>query len=145
MRFYLFDKIIHYIQGEEATGIKNISLQEDFLINHYDRYPVMPAPLIIESLAQLGGWTITVSSDYKYLAVMVMVKNITISGDAVPGDQIVLHTSIEDVNEYAGRVTCRAEIDGTQIVKVGNITYVLYQIPEKDRESIKERYSRFNL
>ncbi len=141
MRFYLFDRVIDFVSGCEASGIKNVSSQEEFLIDHYDRHPVMPNPLIIESLAQLGGWLITVSSDYKYLAVMVMIKGVAVQGEAVPGDQIRLYTRIENINEYGATLTCKASVQETPILQVKNITYVLYEIPQEDREDLKKKYT----
>jgi len=144
MRFYLFDRVVEIVPGVEATGIKNVSSQEDFLINHYDRFPVMPAPLIIESIAQLGGWTVTVSSAYRYLALMVMIKNISITGNAVPGDQIVLNVRIENMNEYGASISGEARVNDTTVLTIGSLTYVLYEIPDQDRQDIREKYTRLH-
>jgi 3-hydroxyacyl-[acyl-carrier-protein] dehydratase len=142
MRFYLFDRVIGFDSGREATAIKNVASQEEFLIDHYERLPVMPSPLIVESIAQLGGWIVTVSTDYRYLAVMVMAKNIEISGDAVPGDQIVVHVRLEELNDYGARISSVAMVDGRPVVSVGLITYVLYEIPPAEREQVKSQYNR---
>ena len=142
MRFYFFDRVINFVPGKEATGIKNLSSQEEFLIDHYDRFPVMPAPLIVESISQLGGWAVTVSSDYKYLAIMVMVKDLEVNGDAVPGDQIVLNVRIENINEYGTSISGNAKVNGNSILKIGSLTYVLYEIPEEDREEVREIYTK---
>ena len=141
MRFYLFDKVIDFIPGKEARGIKNVSSQEEFLIDHYEKVPVMPLPLIIESIAQLGGWAITVSSGYRYLAIMVMVKDVEAAGLARPGDQIELQVSIENINEYGATISSAAFVEGKPIVKVGSLTYVLYEIPGADRGAIKKKYA----
>ncbi|MCP4714002.1 MAG: beta-hydroxyacyl-ACP dehydratase, partial [Deltaproteobacteria bacterium] len=74
MRFFLFDRVLEYKAGESSCGIKNVSIQEEFLIDHYERQPLMPSPLIVEALAQLGGWTVTTSGEHRYLAVMVRIK-----------------------------------------------------------------------
>jgi 3-hydroxymyristoyl/3-hydroxydecanoyl-(acyl carrier protein) dehydratase len=104
----------------------------------------MPEPLIIESLAQLGGWAITVSSDYKYFAVMVMIKNVTFSGSATPGDQLHLHVTIQNVSDIGAQISGKAEIDGTPIVEIETLTYVLYPIPEQQQAEVKTRYTRLS-
>jgi len=142
MRFYLFDRITDFVAGKQATGIKNVSSQEDFLIDHYERQPVMPIPLIIESLAQLGGWTVTVSSSYRYLAVMVMVKGIEVTGAAGPGDQIVLDVAIDTISELGASLTAGARVNGNEILRVGSIMYVLYEVPEEEREKVEEKYTQ---
>ena len=143
MRFYLFDRVTHFEPGISATGIKNVSSQEEFFLDHYDRAPLMPSPLIVESIAQLGGWTITVSSQYKYLAVMVMVKDLEVSGDARPGDQVVLNVQIENMNEFGAKINGEAVVNGTPILKTA-ITYGLYEIPPEDKESAMERYNKYS-
>ncbi|MEI6127036.1 MAG: hypothetical protein WCQ99_10850, partial [Pseudomonadota bacterium] len=119
-----------------------VSSQEEFLIDHYERLPVMPLPLIVEALAQLGGWTITVSSEYRYLAIMVMVKDVEASGLARPGDQIELQVAIENINEYGATISSAALVEGKPIVNVGSLTYVLYEIPEPDRQAVKKKYTK---
>jgi len=145
MRFYLFDRVIGFEPGREATAVKNVSIQEEFLTDHYERFPVMPAPLIVESIAQLGGWMVTVSSKYRYLAVMVMARDIEVRGDALPGDQIVIQVRLEDLNEYGARISSVATIDGRPVVSVGVITYVLYEIPLTERGPVQLQYSRLGI
>ncbi len=142
MRFYLFDAVSEFVSGEKAVGIKNVSAQEEFLINHFDRCPIMPPPLIIESLAQLGGWTVTVSGGIRHLAVMVMIKGVKITGDAVPGDRIVLNVHLENVNEYGAGIRAEACVNGTPIISIANITYVLYEIPDAEKDAVKDKYLR---
>ncbi len=142
MRFYLFDSIIEYELGARAVGVKNISSGEDFLKDHYERKPLMPAPLVVESLAQLGGWLVTVSGGYRHLAIMVMLKNISAPGDAGPGDRVELQVELESINDYGASVRARACAGSREIVSVGSITYVLYEIPEAEQPSVRERYER---
>ncbi|MCX8043167.1 MAG: hypothetical protein N3B18_03465 [Desulfobacterota bacterium] len=143
MRFILFDRVTTAIPGTEAAGIKNVSAQEEFLIDHYPRRPVMPAPLIVESLAQLGGWAITTATQYAALALMVMVKQIEVTGSAVPGDRIDLKVTIQTINDYGAQVTGAAYVAGTPILTVGTITYVLYSVPPEEREAVKQRYQYY--
>ena len=140
MRFCLFDKVLTFVPGQEATGVKNVSSQEDFLIGHYELLPEMPEPLIVESLAQLGGWAITVSSEYKYFAVMVMIKDFEVKRPAKPGDQIVLQVKIESLNDYGATISGKAAIDGSPVVTIGSITYVLYPIPDSKKQETKQKY-----
>lgn len=141
MRFYLFDGVTAFEPGVRARGVKNIGQHEEFLNKHYDRDPQMPAPLIIESLAQLGGWMITSSGDYANLAIMVMIKGITVSGSARPGDQVQLAVELINQNEYGASIQAQATVGETEIVRA-SITYVLYQVPENERGDLRQRYEQ---
>lgn len=143
MRFFLFDKVIDSVPGREATGIKNVSAQEDFLIEHFPKKPIMPSPLIVESLAQLGGWMVTVATDYASLALMVTVKDLHVKGTAVPGDQIKLKVMLQALNDYGAQVSGSAWINDSEILTVGSITYVLYAVPPEERDGLRRRYTHY--
>ena len=53
--FLLVDKIIDIIPFESATGVKNVTINENFFQGHFESKAVMPGALIIESMAQSAG------------------------------------------------------------------------------------------
>ncbi|MEI6125292.1 MAG: 3-hydroxyacyl-ACP dehydratase FabZ family protein, partial [Pseudomonadota bacterium] len=63
MRCLLIDKIISCEKGKKITGIKNVTMSEDFLQDHFPGFPVMPGVLIIEALAQAACILAILSSD----------------------------------------------------------------------------------
>jgi len=55
MRWIWIDRFVSFEPGKSATALKNLSLAEDHFADHFPGYPVMPAPLMLEGLAQTGG------------------------------------------------------------------------------------------
>ena len=53
--FLLIDKLTDITPGISATGIKNVTFNENFFQGHFENKAVMPGALIIESLAQAAG------------------------------------------------------------------------------------------
>lgn len=53
--FLLIDKLIDLHLGKEATGIKNVTMNEWFFTGHFPDHPIMPGVLIIEAMAQTAG------------------------------------------------------------------------------------------
>ncbi len=53
--FLLIDKLINIIPDTSATGIKNVTFNENFFQGHFESMSVMPGALIIESMAQSAG------------------------------------------------------------------------------------------
>ena len=51
----LVDRIEEVGDGR-IVGIKNVSINEEFFQGHYPGHPIMPGVLIIESMAQVGGF-----------------------------------------------------------------------------------------
>ena len=53
--FALVDRIIDYVPGKQATGIKNVSFNEPHFQGHFPGRPIMPGVLIVEAMAQVAG------------------------------------------------------------------------------------------
>ena len=53
--FLLVDRIIDYVPGKSAVGIKNVTVNEPHFQGHFPHRPIMPGVLIIEAMAQVGG------------------------------------------------------------------------------------------
>lgn len=50
--FLLVDKVVDIVPSKSATGIKNVTINENFFQGHFPAQPVMPGVLMIEAMAQ---------------------------------------------------------------------------------------------
>ena len=55
MRWLWIDRFTEFVSGSHARGFKNVTLAEEVIDDYSPSFPLLPATLIIESLAQLGG------------------------------------------------------------------------------------------
>jgi 3-hydroxyacyl-[acyl-carrier-protein] dehydratase len=53
--FLMIDKVTGVVANEQATGIKNVSIDEYYFQGHFPARPVMPGVLIIEAMAQTAA------------------------------------------------------------------------------------------
>ena len=53
--FLLVDRILSLEEGKRVVGMKNVTINEPFFQGHFPGHPIMPAVLIIEAMAQVGG------------------------------------------------------------------------------------------
>jgi 3-hydroxyacyl-[acyl-carrier-protein] dehydratase len=51
----MIDRIINMVEGESATGVKNVTINEPFFEGHFPERPVMPGVLIVEAMAQTAA------------------------------------------------------------------------------------------
>src|ERR1700752_3883541 len=108
MRFFFIDRVEEIKPGERAVGIKNITYNEDFLEDHFPDHPVYPGTLVIEALAQLGGFlvecTFNTESENLRRAVLAQVEKAKFYDPITPGDQLILRCEIASTLEGAAQV-----------------------------------------
>jgi beta-hydroxyacyl-ACP dehydratase FabZ len=93
--FLLVDKII--AQDEHhIVGIKNVTVNEPFFQGHFPGFPVMPAVLILEAMAQVGGvfFMQTVEEPEKKVFYFASVDKAKFRKPVVPGDQLRLELKV---------------------------------------------------
>lgn len=89
--FALVDRIIDYVPGKKAVGIKNVTINEPFFRGHIPSRPIMPGVLIVESMAQVGGVVLTQlpGMQGKFFA-FAGIDGVRFRRPVVPGDQLVM-------------------------------------------------------
>lgn len=140
MRFHLFDKVIRFVPGKQGVGVKNVTLGEDFFNRHYGLTPLMPEPLIIEAMAQIGGWTVALSTDWQYVAILLRIDKVKFFRPVRPGDQLVLTADVHSINENGSLIEGRAEVNGEPVAHAERIMYGNSPVPDHLREFIKKSY-----
>jgi len=110
MRWIWIDKFVEFESGRRATAIKNITMAEEHLHDHFPGYPVMPTSLIIEGMAQTAGILVGEARQFAEKVILAKIKRATFDGIARPGDQLRYEAELETINESAamttGRVWC---------------------------------------
>lgn len=88
--FLLVDRILELEDGKRVVGIKNVTINEPFFVGHFPGRPIMPAVLIIEAMAQVGGLMLLNSVDdpAKYLLYFTRIDKARFRKPVVPGDQL---------------------------------------------------------
>ena len=73
MRWIWIDGFESFVPRTSAVAVKNLSLAEDHFADHFPSFPVMPAPLILEGLAQTGGILVGHANDFQKNVVLAKI------------------------------------------------------------------------
>jgi len=119
MRWIWIDKFIEFHSGESAVAIKNVTLAEEHLHDHFPGFPVMPETLMIEAMAQTSGILVGEARNFQEKVILAKIKKAAFFDYVKPGDTIKLNAKIESITDEAastsGKITCEgksiAEID----------------------------------
>lgn len=107
MRWMWIDRVLELVPGERMVAIKNISLAEEHLHEHFaadperglPACPVMPASLIIEGMAQTSGILVGQVGAFREKVVLAKISIARIDRDAFPGDTLRYTATIERMDE----------------------------------------------
>ena len=78
------------------SGVKNVTIDEDFFKGHFPDYPVMPGVIIIEAMAQMGGILVMSKLDdpQNYLTFFAKIDKVRFRNKVHPGDTIIFKCSL---------------------------------------------------
>jgi 3-hydroxyacyl-[acyl-carrier-protein] dehydratase len=114
MRFLLVDRITELTRGERATGVKNVTLSEDFFTHHFAYHPIMPGALMIECLVQLADWLLRESVNFESVSMPSSFESVKFHRLVRPGDQLELRVEVagreNDHFQVRGQVLCQGQV-----------------------------------
>jgi 3-hydroxyacyl-[acyl-carrier-protein] dehydratase len=114
----MIDKMKDVVANERATGIKNVSANENFFEGHFPQHKVMPGVLIIEAMAQTAAalvvHTLGEASEGS-LVYFMSIDSARFRKPVVPGDVIHVHVEKQRRRANVWKFTGRALVDGTLV------------------------------
>ncbi len=114
MRWSWIDRIVHFEPERRMIAVKNVSLGEDLLHEHFPadawrpQRGVMPASLIIEGMAQTGGLLAGSVTGFREKVILAKITNARLDDEALPGDQLVYDAELERFDAVGA--SCRGTV-----------------------------------
>ncbi|MCB1782886.1 MAG: 3-hydroxyacyl-ACP dehydratase FabZ [Alphaproteobacteria bacterium] len=90
----LVDRVLEYVPGESAVGLKNVTMNEPHFMGHFPGYPVMPGVLIVEAMAQTAALVVVefLGKEAEGKVVYFMtIDDARFRRPVVPGDSMHVH------------------------------------------------------
>jgi 3-hydroxyacyl-[acyl-carrier-protein] dehydratase len=138
--FLLVDSILEVEREKRIVGIKNITINEWYFQGHFPGAPIMPGVLIIEALAQLGGFLLLleIPDRDKKLLYFVAVDGARFRRPVVPGDQLRLEAKVLSWRGDFCKLEGKATVNG-QLAAEGT---VMCKMIDRERPAKAENFSR---
>ena len=152
MKFVLIDKIVSIEADNRITAVKNVSLAEEYLADHFPIFPVLPGVLLLEGLIESGSWLVRKNQDFANSMVLLKeAKNVRYKSFAAPGMQIRYSVQAKKIEENVSSFTGEGTVDGESIVQA-KFTLRHFNLAEKnpkmasvDDKVIESMRQRFEL
>lgn len=131
MRWIWIDRFVDFVSGRRASAIKNVTLAEEYLHDHVPGYPVMPASLVIEGVAQTAGILVGEARGFAENVILAKIRMAEFSDHAVPGDQLRYDAIIESLDERAAVTSGTVYKNGERI---GRVDLIFSHVNQRTRD-----------
>jgi 3-hydroxyacyl-[acyl-carrier-protein] dehydratase len=108
VRFSLIDRITELHEGERISAVKVLTLAEEYLKDHFPRFPVMPGVMMLEALFQASAWLVRKSENFEHsIVVLRETRNAKYSDFVEPGQTMTVKAEI--IKQDATTTTLKAQ------------------------------------
>ena len=116
MRWIWIDRFLSFEKGKSARAVKYLSLAEDIFADHFPGYPIMPAPLILEGLAQTGGILVGDANDFKEKVVLAKINRALFHDEALAGQELIYDVTLTTLRDEGAVISGAVSADGKPLV-----------------------------
>ncbi|MCL2348498.1 MAG: beta-hydroxyacyl-ACP dehydratase [Planctomycetaceae bacterium] len=127
MHWYWIDRFVLFERQKRAKAIKAITLAEDHLHEHFPFFPVMPASLMIEGVAQTGGLLVGEAGGYREKVVLGKVPKFFFHHTiARPGDVLIYSTEVINLSKDGAMISATIH-NGDVLMAEGELVFAHLQ------------------
>jgi 3-hydroxyacyl-[acyl-carrier-protein] dehydratase len=111
------DRFVDFQSKKSARAVKNLSRAEDHFRDHFPGYPIMPASLIIEGLAQTGGILVGEANAFKEKVVLAKIGSARFHREALAGEQLTYDVELLDLRPEGATIQGRVSSGGEPVAE----------------------------
>ena len=116
--FLLVDRILSY-DSDSLVAIKSVSINEPFFQGHFPGQPVFPGVLILEAMAQAGGFLVlnTIPNPESKLMYISAIEETRFKKVVTPGDQLIINAKLVKFKLNTCKISAQIMVDNDVIAK----------------------------
>jgi 3-hydroxyacyl-[acyl-carrier-protein] dehydratase len=134
MRFHLIDRILEVEPGKRIRMVKNLTLGEEYLADHFPTFPVMPGVLMLQTLVEGAAWLLRLTENYQHSVIVLRdARNVKYGSFMQPGHHMTI--TVETVNYVPATAEVvfkgKGEMDGNATVSA-KFTVTRYNLRDRN-------------
>lgn len=137
VKFVLIDRIVALESGRRIVAEKALSLAEEYLADHFPRFPVLPGVLMLEAMVQAAAWVVRERLNFgPSLVLLKEARNVTYKSFVAPGQVLTVEAECQELREQESTFTARGHLGGREIVK-GRLVLRHLRLAEYDAAAVE--------
>jgi len=111
------DRVLDYEPGEHLTSLMLVSGQTDAISGHFPERGIFPASHLMQAISQSAIVLLQLSTSPLADDEITLVGSVKarFTRLVVPGDQVVFHTTCEELRDRTFTFACRAQVSDTSV------------------------------
>jgi len=132
MRFNLIDRIVEVRPGRGLQAVKNLTLGEEYLADHFPTFPVMPGVLMLETLVEAGAWLLRLTDDFASSVIVLReAKGVKYGTFMEPGRQMMVSVELLERENGLAVLKGKGETEGQSTVSA-RLVLAHYNLRDRD-------------
>jgi 3-hydroxyacyl-[acyl-carrier-protein] dehydratase len=132
MRFNLIDRIMEARPGQALQAVKNLTLGEEYLADHFPTFPVMPGVLMLQTLVEAGAWLLRLTDDFASSVIVLReAKGVKYGTFMEPGRQMTVSVELVERGDGLASLKGKGETEGQSTVSA-RLVLSHYNLRDRD-------------
>ena len=119
----MVDRVLELEHKKRIRALKNVTINEPYFVGHFPHRPVMPGVMMLEALAQAAALlaydAVDAKPDDKSVYYFAGIDAARFKRPVEPGDQLMLHVSLDRMKAGFVKFTSEARVDGAVVAEAG--------------------------
>lgn len=141
MRFHLIDRITEVKPGQSLQAVKNLTLGEEYLADHFPTFPVMPGVLMLETLVEAGAWLLRLTDNFASSVIVLReTRGVKYGTFMEPGRQMSIRVELVQRDKGLATFKGKGEMEGQSTVSA-RLVLAHYSLRDRDpaMQAVDER------
>ena len=112
LRFCLLDEITELSLGRSIAATKRLRPDEDYLRDHFPKFPVMPGVLMLEAMFQASAWLVRATDEFEHPFVLLQeARSVKYANFLEPNQILVISAEIMKHDETTTKLKVQGSVD----------------------------------